>query len=336
MKAWVVERPARVAERALRLVEVPEPEPGPGQVAVRVQVCGVCRTDLHVVEGDLPQVRARVVPGHQAVGEVERVGAGVRGLWPGQRVGVTWLGAACGVCRFCAGGRENLCTEARFTGWTIDGGFAEVLCAEAAFVHPLPEAADAVHLAPLLCAGIIGHRCLEHTGVGRRPGARLCIYGFGAAGHVVLQVARGRGLEVYVATRDAVRHQPLARELGAAWVGDATATPPVPMDAGIVFAPAGELVPVALGHLDRGGVLVLGGIHMSPIPSLPYAGLYHERVVRSVANHTRADARAFLAEAAALPVRTQVEEAGFADLPDVLVRLAGDGVRGAAVIRVRG
>jgi propanol-preferring alcohol dehydrogenase len=334
MRAWIVEHQAKVETRPLRLVERELPPPGPGQVAVAVRASGVCRTDLHVVEGDLPLRRRPIVPGHQIVGVVTALGEGVGELRLGQRVGVAWLHRTCGACAFCAGGRENLCDAADFTGWTVDGGFAEQALADARFCYPLPEAFSDHQAAPLLCAGIIGFRALSLTGLGSNTaGARLGIYGFGAAGHVVIQLARGRGCEVYVMTRDA-RHQSLAAELGARWTGGAADPPPVPLDAAIVFAPAGELVPQALAALAKGGTLVLGGIHMSDLPPLPYRLLYGERVIRTVANNTRADGVAFLAEAARLPVRTQVEVFPFAALPDALVRLQHDAVRGAAVIGI--
>jgi propanol-preferring alcohol dehydrogenase len=256
----------------------------------------------------------------------------------GTRVGVAWLHAACGVCRFCRSGRENLCLSPEFTGWTVDGGFADLLVARADFVYALPDAFSDLAAAPLLCAGIIGYRALRLTGLAGRggfAGARLGIYGFGAAGHVAIQIARGRGAEVYVMTRDRDRHQALAGELGAAWVGGSFDRPPVPLDAAIVFAPAGELVPAGLAALDPGGVLVLGGISMSDVPPLPYDLLWHERVVRSVANATRDDGREFLAEAARLPVKTHVEVFPLEDANEALVALKTDAIRGAAVLATR-
>jgi propanol-preferring alcohol dehydrogenase len=291
-----------------------------------------------VVEGELASRRSRVIPGHQVVGVVEALGPGVNDLWAGQRVGAAWLRSTCGVCRHCAGGRENLCDRAEFNGWTHDGGFAEYLVAPAAFLYPIPDAFDDPQAAPLLCAGIIGFRALRLTGLETRHGgwrgARLGIYGFGAAGHVAIQLARARGAGVYVCTRDRERHQALATELGAAWVGGAVGTPPSPLDASIIFAPAGELVPAALAALDKGGVLVLGGIHMSDIPSLPYRAIYGERVIRSVTNNTRADGREFLLEAAGVPVRTRVEVFPLADANAALRALKHDAVRGAAVLSV--
>ncbi|MFV8750519.1 zinc-dependent alcohol dehydrogenase family protein [Nannocystaceae bacterium ST9] len=330
-------RPAPVETRPLLLDEVEVPRAGPGQVLIRVLVCGICRTDLHVLAGELEPRRSPLIPGHQVVGELVEFGQGERaGLVVGQRVGVAWLNHTCGACRFCTSARENLCLEPEFTGWTVDGGFAEYMVAPTEFVHPLPEDWSPLAAAPLLCAGIIGYRCLHTTGLDERgwAGAKLGIYGFGAAGHVAIQVARHRGAEVYVCTRDRYRHQALARELGAVWVGDASERPPEPLDAAIVFAPAGELVVAGLEALDRGGTLVLGGIHMSPIPSFDYALLYRERCVRSVANNTREDARAFLREAAAIPVRTHVQAYLLHEANRALDELEHDAIRGAAVLVV--
>ncbi len=334
MRAWVVERRGPVEGAPLRLVEAPDPVPGPGQVRLRVRACGICRTDLHVVEGDLPARRSPVVPGHQVVGTIDQVGVGVESLAVGERAGVAWLHRTCGACRFCRGGRENLCEAPDFTGWTVDGGFAERVVAPAAFVYRLPDGFDDAQAAPLLCAGIIGHRALRMAGIASWPGARLGLYGFGAAGHVAIQVARARGAEVYVCTRDRARHQALAGELGAAWVGGAADEPPVTLDAAIIFAPAGELVPAALKALDKGGTVVLGGIHMSPVPPLEYGLLYEERVVRSVANNTRADGRELLAEAARIPVRTHVQTFPLERADEALRALKSDAIRGAGVLVV--
>ena len=314
------------------------PRPAAGEVLVRVTACGICRTDLHVVEGDLPARKSPVTPGHQVVGRLEASGAGFP-LPAGARVGIAWLRRTCGACRFCLSGRENLCDAPEFTGWTADGGFADYAVAPAGFVYELPEGFSDLEAAPLLCAGIIGFRALEATGLGRAPsgwrGSRLGLYGFGAAGHVAIQIARGRGAEVFVMTRDRERHQALAAELGAAWVGGAADRPPVTLDAAVIFAPAGELVPAALAALDKGGTLVLGGIHMSDTPPIPYELLYRERVVRSVANNTRDDGRAFLAEAARLPVRTHVRTFPLEEANEALVALKNDALRGAGVLVVR-
>lgn len=337
MKACVLDAPAPVGQRPLRLAEVSAPTPDAEELLVRVSACGVCRTDLHVVEGELPVRLSPVIPGHQIVGHVAAAGEGTEGFSEGERVGVAWLHRTCGVCRFCRAGRENLCESPQFTGWTVNGGFAEYVVAPAAFAYRLPEGFDDLQAAPLLCAGIIGYRALRLTnlGGGSWAGARLGIYGFGAAGHVCIQLARARGAEVYVATRDRERHQALASELGATWTGGADEEPPAKLDAAIIFAPAGELVPAALGALDKGSTLVLGGIHMSDIPSFPYQLIYGERAVRSVANNTREDGREFLAEAARVPVRTHVETFPLEHANGALAALKHDAVRGAAVLLVK-
>ena len=334
MDAWVLNKPAPVHTRPLRRVALPAPTPAPDELLLQVAACGICRTDLHVVEGDLPVRRSPLIPGHQIVGRVVSVGANVTEFVSGDRVGVAWLNRTCGVCEFCLAGQENLCERAMFTGWTVDGGYAEFVTAPAAFSYRLPDGFDDMQAAPLLCAGIIGYRCLRLTGlVGNEwNGARLGIYGFGAAGHVCIQLARARGADVYVCTRDRERHQGLARELGAAWVGDAFAEPPVKLHASIIFAPAGELVPVALKALRKGGSVVLGGIHMSPIPTFDYSLIYGERVVRSVANNTREDGRAFLAEAAQIPVHTHTQTFSFNEANEALIALKDDSIRGAGVL----
>jgi alcohol dehydrogenase, propanol-preferring len=334
MRACLLRKPAPVDKRPLELAEVETPTPGEGELLLHVSACGVCRTDLHVVEGELAVRKSPVVPGHQVVGRVASVGAGAEGFKEGDRVGLAWLNETCGVCRFCRAGRENLCERAEFTGWTRDGGYAEFASAPARFVYHLPEGFGDVQAAPLLCAGIIGYRALRLTGLQSWEGARLGIYGFGAAGHVCIQLARSRGAEVYVMTRDRELHRALADELGAAWTGGANEEPPVKLDAAIVFAPAGELVPVALKALDKGGTLVTGGIHMSDIPSFPYQLLYGERAVRSVANNTREDGREFLAEAARVPVRTHVQTFPLEEANEALFALKHDAVRGAAVLIV--
>lgn len=346
MRAWVVERPAPIETRPLLLRELPAPVPAEDELLVKVRVCALCRTDLHVAEGDLPPRRPFIIPGHQIVGEVVAAGAAVREPPLGRRVGIAWLQRTDGICRCCRAGRENLCEHAVFTGWMVNGGYAEFATVPAGFAYPLPADFSDEEAAPLLCAGIIGYRALRLTGIGQGAaanghesspawrGARLGLYGFGAAGHIALQLARARGAEVYVCTRDRQRHQPLAAELGAAWVGDAAAMPPVLLDAAIIFAPAGELVPPALTALSPGGVLVLGGIHMSPLPSLPYERLYRERVIRSVANNTRQDGRDFLAEAARVPVRTRLTRFAFAQADEALIALKHDGFAGAGLLRM--
>lgn len=335
MKACVLSAPAPVATLPLHVRELPSPELAPDEVRIRVSACAICRTDLHVVEGELPARRSPVIPGHQVVGQVTELGAAATGLSLGQRVGVAWLHRTCGICRFCRTGRENLCESAEFTGWTADGGFATEIKAPAAFTYPLPDDLSDLAAAPLLCAGIIGYRALKLTGIDAWAGACLGLYGFGAAGHIAIQVARGRGADVYVCTRDRERHQALASELGAAWVGGTVDSPPVRLDAAIIFAPAGEIVPPALAALHPGGTLVLGGIHMSPIPSFPYELIYRERVVRSVANNTRADGREFLAEAARLRVRTHVQSFPLSEANQALIALKHDAIRGAGVLAIK-
>ena len=300
-------------------------------MVVAVEACGVCRTDLHVAEGDLPQRCANVVPGHEVVGRVAALGRGVANLREGDRVGVAWLHRACGACSFCARGAENLCLAPRFTGWDVDGGYAERVVADAEFVYALPESGDAAALAPLLCAGIIGYRAWSLCSIARR-GARLGIYGFGGSAHIAIQVARHFGNEVFVVSRGE-RHQQLAREHGAAWVGGPDARPPEPLDAAILFAPAGGIVPDALAALDRAGVLAVAGIHLSAIPPLDYrAHLFQERVLRSVTANTRADGRALLRLAEEIPIRTHVMRYPLARALDALRDLAADRVRGAAVL----
>ena len=334
MRALVLDSPSPIETHPLRVAQVERPRPASDEVRIRVRACGICRTDLHVIEGDLEVKRSPIVPGHQVVGVIEAVGAEVTDRVVGERVGVAWLHRTCGCCTFCASGRENLCDTPEFTGWTVHGGFADEIVAPASFTYPLPQGFEDLRAAPLLCAGNIGYRCLRRTGIADWKGARLGLYGFGAAGHVAIQIARARGAEVYVCTRDRERHQALAEELGAAWTGGAIDTPPVPLDAGIVFAPAGEIVPPALSHLDKGGTLVLGGIHMSAIPAIPYELLYRERALCSVANNTREDGRAFLEEAAAIPVETHVETFPLDQANEALVRLKHDAIRGAAVLTV--
>jgi propanol-preferring alcohol dehydrogenase len=334
MKAWLLDKPAPVTASPLRIADVTTPVPSNDEVLIRVRACGICRTDLHVVEGELPVHRSPLIPGHQIVGTVTSVGSNVEGFSNGDRVGVAWLNRTCGTCEFCRTGRENLCDLASFTGWTTDGGYAEYAVAPAAFTYALPEGFDDTQAAPLLCAGIIGYRCLRLTGIKKEEwkGSRLGLYGFGAAGHIAIQLARSRGAEVFVCTRDRERHQALAHELGATWVGDAFAEPPVTLDASIIFAPAGELIPVALKAIGKGGTVVLGGIHMSPIPSFDYSLIYGERMVRSVANNTRDDGREFLLEAARIPVRTHVETFPFNKANEALVALKNDAIRGAGVL----
>jgi propanol-preferring alcohol dehydrogenase len=325
MLAMTVERPGS----PLVARELPVPEPGPDDVLVRVLACGVCRTDLHVADGDLPPLGRPVVPGHEIVGEVVRTGAGVSGLAPGDRVGVPWLGWTCGTCEQCRAGRENLCVSARFTGYHRDGGYAEYALADARFAFPLPAALDPVASAPLLCAGLIGYRAWRMAGEARRLG----IYGFGAAGHLVAQLARSKGQEVYAFTRPGdERAARFASGLGATWAGPSDALPPVPLDAAILFAPVGALVPAALRAVGPGGTVVCGGIHMSDIPSFPYALLWEERVLRSVANLTRADGAALLDLAARIPLRCTVTPFPLRRANEALDALRAGALDGAAVL----
>jgi propanol-preferring alcohol dehydrogenase len=324
VRAVVLERPGR----PLRAAELPEPEPGPGQVLLDVHACGVCRTDLHIRDGEVRGSRLPVVPGHQIVATVGATGDGVE-LETGARVGVPWLGWADGTCRFCRSGRENLCEHARFTGLDVDGGFATHAVADAAFVHPLPPGFGDLEAAPLLCAGLIGHRALRQAG----DPATLGLFGFGAAAHIVCQVALHEGRRVLAFTRAGDEgSRRFALELGCAWAGDALGPSPEPLDAAIIFAPAGELVPAALRAVDRGGVVVCAGIHMSDIPSFPYADLWEERVLRSVANLTRQDARDFLAVAPRVPVRTHVTTFPLEEAERALDAVRGGALEGAAVL----
>jgi propanol-preferring alcohol dehydrogenase len=331
MKACVLAAPAAVETRPLRLQDVAMPEPGSGEVLVRVRACGVCRTDLHVVEGELAPKKQPIIPGHQVVGVVEAAGAGARRFPLGARVGIAWLHRTDGVCEFCRSGRENLCENAAFTGWTVDGGYAEFVRAPEDFVYALPDGFGDLHVAPLLCAGIIGFRTLRLSGV--QPGGSLAIYGFGAAAHVAIQVARHWGIRVYASSRDQ-RHRQLALDLGAVWAGGTEDAPPEPVDGAMIFAPAGNLAVAALRALKRGGTVACGGIHMSPIPAMDYDLLYWERSIRSVANNTRRDGEEFLKIAAEIPIRTEVREFGLEEANEALNALKNDAIRGAAVLRI--
>ncbi len=313
----------------LQAVDRPVPEPGPGQLRVRVAACAVCRTDLHVVDGELPGVPCPLVPGHEIVGAVDACGPGTS-TPRGTRVGIPWLGHTCGHCDYCAQGQENLCDEARFTGYQVDGGYAEFAVADERFCLRLPAGLDDAHAAPLLCAGLIGHRALALAG----PARHLGLYGFGAAAHIVAQVARFEGRQVYAFVRPGDEAaQAFARELGCAWAGTSTELPPRPLDAAIIFAPAGELVPAALAAVRKGGTVVCGGIHMSDIPSFPYSLLWGERVLRSVANLTRNDGEEFLALASRIPVRTHVTPYPLAAANEALAALRAGRLQGAAVLR---
>jgi propanol-preferring alcohol dehydrogenase len=333
MRALALKAPASVESNPLNSEDIPVPEPGADEILIRVAACGICRTDLHVVEGELPPKLPHVIPGHQVVGRVVRGGGSAPKYAPGARVGVAWLHRTDGTCEYCTRGRENLCPNAQFTGYTVPGGYAEYVVAAEQFVYPIPERFTDLQAAPLLCAGIIGFRALRLAHL--EPGDTLAIYGFGAAGHVAIQVARHWKIRVVVSTREE-KHRKLARELGAEWVGGAYDAPPVALNAAIIFAPAGELVPAALKSLKPSGTLVLGGIHMSPIPSLPYDLLYHERVVRSVANNTRQDGIDFLRVAAEIPIHTETQTFPLAEANAALQALKHDGIRGAGVLTVAG
>jgi len=313
----------------LILRDVADPIPGPGQIRIRVLACAVCRTDLHVVDGELSNAKLPLIPGHEIVGEIDRLGAGITAFQLGQRVGIPWLGWTCGECKFCLSGRENLCVRARFTGYTIDGGYAELAVADARFCFPIPQGYDDVHAAPLLCAGLIGFRCLRKAGEATHIG----IYGFGAAAHIIAQVARHQHRKIYAFTRPGdVKAQQFGLAMGACWAGGTDEQPPDKLDAAIIFAPAGELVPIALRLLERGGVVVCGGIHMSDIPSFPYNDLWLERAVVSVANLTRQDAIDFLALAPQVPVRTETRQYRLEQANEALNDLRAGRLSGAAVL----
>lgn len=332
MKACVLERPAPIETNPLKFTEIREPDLAGGEILIRVSCCAVCRTDLHVVEGELPSRKSPVVPGHQVIGVVERSGENARRFPKGSRVGVAWLHHVDGICAYCLRGQENLCDHPSFTGYTDDGGYAEYISAPEDFVYSIPEIFPDEQAAPLLCAGIIGFRSLRLSEI--KAGERLGFYGFGAAAHIAIQVARHWNVEVYASTRDA-RHQRLALDLGAQWAGGTLAEPPEKLDAAIIFAPAGEIVPAALKALRKGGRLVLGGIHMSPIPPLDYGLLYQERVIRSVANNTRQDGEDFLRIAAEIPARTRVQIFPLSEANQALNSLKNDAIPGAAVLQVK-
>lgn len=314
------------------LEQVRSPEPGPGQLLLGVRACGVCRTDLHLVDGELPEPKLPVTPGHEVVGMVQRVGAGVSGFSPGQRVGVPWLGFTCGACRFCQSGRENLCEAAKFTGYTLDGGYAEELVADARYCFPLPDGFDDIQAAPLLCAGLIGYRALRIADA-HSTGQRVGIYGFGAAAHIITQILVHQGREVFAFVRpgDSVA-KAFATELGATWAGDSHQAPPAPLHSAILFAPVGSLVPLALAATEPGGRVVCAGIHMSDIPSFRYDLLWRERQLVSVANLTRQDADEFLPLAASAGVKTAVTPLPLASANEALRRLKAGEVRGALVL----
>jgi propanol-preferring alcohol dehydrogenase len=325
MKAMVL----HTIRQPLRPTELPTPTPGPGEVLVQVRACAVCRTDLHVVDGELSKPKLPLVPGHEIIGVVAAKGDGVGRFQPGDRVGIPWLGWTCGTCEYCRTGRENLCDQARFTGYTLDGGYAEYTIADQRYCFPIPDSFSDAEAAPLLCAGLIGYRSLVKTGGARRVG----IYGFGAAAHIITQVARFQGREIYAFTRRGDREgQQFAKSLGAAWAGDSESLPPEKLDAAIIFAPAGELVPLALKAVGKGGMIVCGGIHMTDIPAFPYELLWEERSICSVANLTRRDGEEFFAVAPRVPVRTTVQLFPLTEANEALNRLRSGKIKGAAVL----
>jgi propanol-preferring alcohol dehydrogenase len=329
MRAMLFEK----AGQPLRKAELPMPKPGPGQVLIRVRACAVCRTDLHVVDGELTQPKLPLIPGHEIVGTVEEKGEGAERYEIGDRVGIPWLGWTCGECSYCLWGRENLCDRARFTGYTIDGGYADYTVADQRFCFPIPDSYGDAEAAPLLCAGLIGYRSLVKAGDGKRLG----IYGFGAAAHIITQVARYQNREIYGFTRPGDREaQKFAETLGAVWAGGSNELPPVKLDAAIIFAPVGELVPQALLAVGKGGIVVCGGIHMSDVPSFPYAILWEERSLCSVANLTRQDGEEFFALAPRVPVRTEVQTFPLEEANQTLARLRAGKIQGAAVLTVDG
>lgn len=332
MKAMLLTNPAPIERQPLALSAVPCPQPGPNEVLVRVDVCGVCRTDLHQVEGDLAMRKSPVVPGHQVVGAVAAVGCGATRFAEGDRVGIAWLHETCGKCPFCESDRENLCDAAKFTGWTVNGGYAEYATVPEAFAYAVPEEFPGEQAAPLLCAGVIGYRSLRLSGV--QPGQRLGLYGFGASAHIVIQVARHWDCETYVITRSE-SNRALARRLGAAWCGGPQDVPPAKLHAAIIFAPAGPLVLDALAALEKGGTVALAGIHMSEIPAMDYAEhLYHEKVLRSAANATRRDATELLQLAAEIPIRTNVTTYPLEQANQALLAVKNSAISGAAVLKV--
>ena len=332
MKAMRLEKPREIEQNPLQWQELPAPKPGPGEVRLKVNVCGICHTDLHTVEGELNLPRLPITPGHQIVGRIDLVGEDVKFLKTGQRVGVGWLNSTCGICDYCRNGQENLCPEAKFTGLHKDGGYGEYIVVDENFAFELPEALTDEEASPLLCAGIIGFRSLRLSGI--RPGGRLGLYGFGASAHLAIQIARYWDCSVYVFTRS-TEHQQHALELGAEWVGQAQEMPPVHLDASVTFAPVGWIIPLALGHLRPGGTLAINAIHMSPIPQFDYEKIYGERMLRSVANFTRQDALEFLNLAGQISIRTSLELYPLREANQALQLLKDSQIRGAAVLQHR-
>ncbi|HUN59671.1 MAG TPA: zinc-dependent alcohol dehydrogenase family protein [Candidatus Binataceae bacterium] len=332
MRAIVVERTGPIETNPLILSELPIPDPATNEILVRVKACGVCRTDLHVAEGDLPPKHSRIVPGHEIVGVVERLGAACKRFEEGDRVGIAWLRETCGSCTYCRRGSENLCPNAHFTGWDHDGGFAELAVVREDFAYPLPPALGDDESAPLLCAGIIGYRAIKRAGV--QPGSTVGLYGFGGSAHIAIQVLKHWGCRVFVMSRGG-KHQELAVELGAEWTGEAAQRPPAPLDAAVLFAPAGDLVLPAMEALDRGGILSIAGIYLTPVPSLDYERhLFYEKEIRSVTANTRADGNELLQLAAAIPIRTHTTTMRLDDANRALQMLKHDDLKGAAVLKL--
>jgi alcohol dehydrogenase, propanol-preferring len=331
MKAVVLSAPAPIESGPLLLTDLRTPIPSSNEVLLRVKTCGLCHTDLHVVEGDLALPKLPVVPGHQIVGVVENVGRGVTRFKKGDRLGVPWLNSTCGVCEYCMAGKENLCDNARFTGYHVDGGFGEYVIVRAEFAYQLPRAFTDVQVAPLLCAGVIGYRALWLSGI--KPSGRIGLYGFGASAHIAIQIVKHWGCEVYVFTRSK-HHRELAERLGASWTGNADEIPPQKIDSAVIFAPAGQLVPASLRVLKKGGTVALAGIHMSPIPEMEYKLVYDERIVRSVANSTREDVQGLLEVATEIPIRTEVEIFPLEEANLALQKLKRSEIRGSGVLRI--
>ena len=332
MKAMVLNEIAPISTSPLALTELPDPEPGPGEVRVRVRCCAVCRTDLHVIEGDLPRAKLPLIPGHQIVGTVDKLGEGCSRLAVGRRIGIAWLRHTCGTCKFCKAGRENLCESQRFTGYHADGGYAECAVVAEDFAYEIPDGFTDVEAAPLLCAGIVGYRALKRSEL--PDGGKLAIYGFGSSAHVIAQIAMHRGCEVYVVTRGE-GHRELARRMGAKWAGERAEEMPVKADSAILFAPAGELVPQALENLAKGGTLSLAGIYMTPIPEMDYERcVFYERDIHSVTANTRADGRELLAEAAKIPIRPHTTTYDLAEANRALQDLKADRLNGTGVLKV--
>jgi len=334
MKAMILIENGPINESPLVLSDVKIPEPGPGEIRVKVSACGICRTDLHVIEGDLPLVKSPITPGHQIVGIVEALGPGAERFAIGDRIGIAWLRYTCGICKYCSAGNENLCESSLYTGYYVDGGFAEYAIVPEAFAYTMPEIFTDGEATPLLCAGIIGYRALKRSGI--KPGGRLGIFGFGSSAHITAQIAVGWGCELYVSTRGK-SHQELASSLGARWVGGAKDIIPVKLDSAIMFAPVGELVPAALQSLDKGGVLALAGIYMTDIPQMNYTDtLFYEKDLRSVTANTREDGEELLTEAARIPVRPKIQEFGLEEANRALYLLKQDRISGSGVLRVSG